>query len=253
MYTIELLFTINNLKVFEESADTINALLSALRMNGQILGREFSLIHKGNRIISYVFVPEVDSLNKKYSNKYVLKYYDELKKLDAKLSQKIIGKELNSSEVCKCKCVNSYILYTDYLTLESPLHCGDCFGVIPLYKIPKTYDDEYYDIKRWETNYQCCDALQMNCHVGEKFGMKQLSDFKSNLNQDGIDICKKIKCSTGKNIFYYLYHYVSSPKKHTEEKRRCPSCGNEWLLNKKLFNRFDFKCNKCLLLSNIST
>ena len=253
MYTIELQFTINNTQNLDSSGDIIESFLAALRMNGQILGKEWALVYKDNRIISYVFVPEADSLNRKYSNKYVSKYYNKLNALDINISQKMMGKQVFSAETCKCTHIDSYILYTHFLSLESPLRCGNCFGTVPLYKILKTYDDEYYDIKCWETNYQCCDTLQMGCYVGERFGTRELSNFKSKLTQNGLEICEKIKKLTGKNVYYYLYHYVSSPKKYIEQNRKCPSCGNEWLLDKRLFDIFDFKCDKCLLLSNISS
>jgi predicted nucleic acid-binding Zn ribbon protein len=184
------------------------------------------------------------------------------------------------------------------LTIESPLRCGNCFGIVPLYKIPKTYDDdEYYDIKCWEINYRARDSLQMNCRVGERFGMRQLSEYSSKLNKYGMDICKKIKKLTGKDVYYYLYNraiqkpqflnsfgnsfniktaesaailrqirqtcerterlsnksnYKYSPARSKELNRKCPSCGGEWILENRLFNRFNFKCDKCLLVSNIS-
>lgn len=252
MYTFELLFCLNNSHDAEQIGGTINNYLHSLRMNGQILGKEYILALDKNIIRSYVLVPARDSLNHKYSNKYVKEYYKELSSQGIKIEFKRIGKELDSADLCKCNTVDSYILYTYYTSLESPLRCGNCFGIIPLYKIPKTYDDEYYDIKCWETNYQSCDTLQMNCRVGEKFGMRQLSDINSSLNKDGIDICKRIMDLTQKDTYYFLYHYVMYPKKDKELNRKCPLCGGEWILENELFDKFNFKCDKCLLLSNMS-
>ncbi|MCL1910946.1 MAG: Zn-ribbon-containing protein [Leptospirales bacterium] len=252
MFTFELSFIFRNPKEINKIIDKIELYLGSLRKNGQILGKEHPLIHKNNSLISYVFVPEKKSLNKKYSNKYVLKNYNEIIESKTEISCEIIGKEIVSAKICRCSLIDNYILYTDYLTLEPPLRCGNCFGVIPLYKIPKTYDDEYYDILSWETQYQSCDTLQMNCCVGEKFGTKQMSDYNSDLTKCGIDICSKIKTLTGKNVYYYLYRYVYNPIMKKEINRKCPSCGGDWILENTLFEKFNFKCDECSLLSNIS-
>jgi predicted nucleic acid-binding Zn ribbon protein len=209
MYTIELSFKLNKSHNIERESEKIEYYLSALRKNGQILGKEQPLIHKNNTIRSYVYLPEDNSLDIKYSNKYVSKYSNEINDSGIKRVYKLIGKEFYSSEICQCSSSDSYILYTDFLTLEPPLRCGNCFGIIPLYKIPTTYDDEYYDIKCWESNYQACDALQMNCSVGEKFGIRQMSDYKSALNKDGLEICKNISNLTNKKfIIIYIVMYI---------------------------------------------
>ena len=92
----------------------------------------------------------------------------------------------------------------------------------------------------------------MNCRVGERFAMKRLNNINSDLNSSGLDICKKIKDLTGKNGYYNLYHYISYPKKKIELNRKCPLCNSEWRLKEQLFDTFDFKCDKCLIISNIS-
>ena len=248
---MELIFDINNQSDTQHIASIIMDYLSSLYKNGQILGKEYPIALKDKMIFSYILVPDSHSLDTQYSNKYVSENYRKLSSLNITLTQRIIGKEINSSNICDCDDCKNYILYTDYLTLESPLHCGNCFGIIPLYKIPKTYDDEYYDIKCWESNYQSCDNLQMNCSVGAQFGIGQLSKINSNLNIEGLNICKNIINLTGKNVYYYLYHYTNKPSIKNQLDRKCPSCGGDWILDEKLFGIFDFKCDKCLLLSNI--
>ena len=253
MYYICLSFESSVAHNEEKISALINSYLHSLRMNGQVLGREFSMIKKQNIFSSYVFIPEKISLNNCFSNVYVCKCYEELKKAHIKITKTIIGKDIDSASLCKCAFQNTYILYSNYLTLESPLRCGNCFGVIPLYKIPKTYNNEdYYDIKSWESDYQCCDTLQMGCSVGEKFATKQMSEYNSVLSKYGIMVCKKIANLTGKNVYYYLYRYVSTSSKHKEVNRKCPSCGGEWFLEKRIHNLFDFKCDTCFLLSNTS-
>ena len=250
-----LLFDIKDTQDHEIAIQEIDLYLGALRQNGQILGKEIPLYYKENDesiVASCVSIPENISLNIEYANKYVSKSLNIFKKLSIGHTFEIMGKEVDSYKNCQCKSVEYYILYTHYLTVKPPLHCGNCFGIIPLYKIPKTYDDEYNDIISWESDYHACDRLQMNCKVGERFGLQQLNKYSSNLNKNGIEICKRIKNLTGKSVYYYLYRYLYSTTIVKEKKRKCPSCGNEWLLESKLFELFDFKCEKCTLLSNVS-
>ena len=95
----------------------------------------------------YVNTPQKTFLSKKYNNQYITKYYENLKNIGLKTPQiNILGKEPESVRLCTCNKSEDYVLFTNYLLLESPLRCYDCFGVIPLYKIPKSYFDEYYDI-----------------------------------------------------------------------------------------------------------
>jgi len=37
-----------------------------------------------------------------------------------------------------------------------------------------------------------------------------------------------------------------------EMRRKCPGCRGPWLLKKPLHGKFDFRCDKCHLLSNIA-
>ena len=106
-------------------------------------------------------------------------------------------------------------------------------------------------IKFWRADYQSCDTLQMGCTVGEKFGERELFRHDSSLSAQGIAICNTIAKETGIATFYYLLR--SKGRNLTnEKKRKCPSCGGDWLLEEPLHDLFDFKCDRCRLLSNIA-
>jgi len=120
---------------------------------------------------------------------------------------RLIGDEPESARVCSCNETEAYVLFTTYISLESPLRCLACFGVIPLYRIPKTADGEYHDIVSWKSDYQSCDSLQMNCKVGERWATNQLSKVDSQLTVLGLSICRTIERISGKRVYYYLYKY----------------------------------------------
>jgi predicted nucleic acid-binding Zn ribbon protein len=138
-----------------------------------------------------------------------------------------------------------------YILLESPVRCGDCFGTIPLYKLPKACNNEYCEILSWESDYKACDTLQMNCSTGERFAIIQMSKYDSILTKRGLDICNRVKDLTGKPMYYYLYRQLGLGKK-AELKSKCPSCYNDWLLKEQLYGFVDFRCDNCNLMSNIA-
>ncbi|MBP2644395.1 MAG: Zn-ribbon-containing protein [Firmicutes bacterium] len=250
MFVVEVIF---KYKKFDEAQvqEVIECLLGSLRMNGQVLGREYPVAIVEESFHTYLLVPEENSLDKSRANVYALKWLSKLDDLDVEYSWKVVGSEPYSASVCKCTRPNFYILYTTYLSLESPMSCGDCFGSVPLYRIPATKDEEYVDIITWESDYKACDTLQMNCSTGERFGVRQLSSYESSLSKRGMDICNQITASTGIPTYYYLLKPTGIGSK-AEKARKCPSCCGEWLLNEPLHGVFDFRCDKCMLLSNIA-
>jgi predicted nucleic acid-binding Zn ribbon protein len=251
MHTIRVNFGATKKKKSEHISELVNYLLGAWRMNGQILGNQFLIAQTKTGLEVYVDAPDADSLSEEFNNKYVNKRLAGISEQDIIAKITVLGKEPESASLCECKQIKSYILFTTYISLESPLKCTDCFGIVPLYKIPKTADEEYHNIISWQSNYQSCDSLQINCEVGEKFGTNQLSKYDSQLTKQGLKVCQSIEKATGRKVYYYLYKYSAKSYK-SELSRKCPSCKSDWHLKEPLHNIFDFKCEKCNLLSNIA-
>jgi predicted nucleic acid-binding Zn ribbon protein len=229
------------------------SLLAAFHKNGQVINWDYPIAISGNILRTFVTILEPDSLDRKYANKYVLKEIAAAIGLGFSEPQvQLIGAAPNISEGKACNCKSSsYILHTHYLEIGSPVKCGDCFGHVPLYHLPKTYDgDEYYDIYIWDRDYRACDTLQMH-GTAERFGLRQMSDARSSLAKQGREICDRLTTLTGKPTYYYLYRYKIRTSIIKEKQRRCPNCNGEWLLENK-WHRFDFKCDLCRLISDIS-
>ncbi len=253
MYIQEISIDINTKVDKNELVDEFSLLLSFYRSNGQTQGRIESQFIEGEKIVCLPFTLENNSLDKKYNSYYV---NNQVKKLEdicnSKLRSKLVGKSYDSYEgPCKCTKPEYYILITNYITIESPLTCGDCNKPVPLYRIPKYYDHGYMPILRWETNYVSCDNLQMNCEVGERWALNQMQEINSQLSKQGLEICKKIEELTSIPIFYYLYNYKKF--KGDELRKPCPSCSKKWNLKTRLHNLYDFKCNHCKIISTISS
>ncbi len=231
--------------------DDLLGILSYFEKNGQIIGSEYPMIEQDNKIIAFVSIAEESSLDKKYHNKYVKK---ELDKLGDRLAIHILGKHPDSSDVCQCKDNQQrqfLLLYTDYLSLLSPIDCGNCELPVPLYKLPKIDDcpDEYFNILHWQKDYQSYDSLQMSC-ITEDFCLQQLGDINSEITTIGLELCQNMAKSCGIPVYYYLYKYYGESLER-EQQRKCPSCNGDWKLETP-YRNFDFKCDNCHLLSNIA-
>lgn len=253
MFVAELAFLQTERQASEEARlEAIYSLLGTLWRNGQILSSKDLIACHDNSYSAFVTLPEVNSLNRKNNNKQVHQDYRKLS--EAGLKQpgfRVIGVHPLGGKSCKCKKKEWLILFTHYLSQESPLGCGSCFNQIPLYWIPLNNADDYDDIVAWQSDYQSCDSLQMGCTTGERFASREMSRLDISLSKRGIDICRKIEKSTNLLTYYYLYRY-NGRNMATEKNRRCPSCAGEWRLKETLHRLFDFRCDNCRLLSNIA-
>lgn len=251
MLVAQIQFKIDNPENSEAQHDEIQSLLGTYRMDGHILGRESPVAKQPDQFIIFALIPADDAFDIATFNKYIQERLQKLSSVG--LSQPIctiLGKDHSESSECVCKEPSAFILFTTYLTLQSPLHCASCFSPVPLYLTPRFPSKDFHDIISWQSDYQACDSLQMNCSTGERFATRQLSSYESSLTQRGLQICKEIGKLTGKAVYYYLYRGTS--KSHKKElERKCPHCGGEWLLKEPWHKLFDFRCDKCRLLSNI--
>ena len=163
----------------------------------------------------------------------------------------VVGPHPESAPACKCSIRPGYILFTNYLSTESPVRCSKCFGAVPLYLLPPTHDEEYLDILGWMADYKACDTLQMHCTVGERFGEQQMFNFESALSKEGRKLCKALQAKLKRKVFYYL-HKSRGRSLDDEQKRRCPLCRRKWILPATSHNLFRFRCERCQLVSNIA-
>lgn len=254
MFTAELKFKILREAPNDAVGDAVESVIVALHRNGQILGTDWPIALRKGSVCCFVSLPEASSLQKKRQNKYVRESIAALSQvgLGAPVAT-VLGREPQSADACTCESRSATILYTDFLSAESPLRCGDCFNPVPLYKIPHTCDycDTYEDIIFWSRQYHAFDSIWMRSGGGEKFAYKQLSRPDSELSQEGRETCRRIEQKTGRPAYYYLMCYYGKSLA-LERKRRCPGCGGAWLLKKPWQNRFDFRCQRCKLVSNIA-
>ena len=90
----------------------------------------------------------------------------------------------------------------------------------------------------------------MNCEVGERWALNQMQKMDSQFSKLGLKICRRIEDLTSIPTFYYLYNYKKF--KGDQLLKLCPGCKGKWSLETQLYNHYDFKCDKCRIISTIS-
>ncbi|MFM2482473.1 Zn-ribbon-containing protein [Celerinatantimonas sp. YJH-8] len=231
----------------------IMRVLDSLRYNGQILGREFPCYFHNGSFICQVVCPEQDSLNAQYASPQVKAALKQLS--DACLLRpdiKYLGEELFSdSTENNLAQVSAYILYTSFIHSCSPLRSLERFLPVPLYRIPAVANGDQRQIIKWQEDWSACDQLQMNGFILENEAVEQLSTTGTRLFQRGWDLVRRIGYLTGKPTYLYLYR-VGGHSLEEEKNRSCPVCGHSWRLEAPLHDLFEFRCDRCLLISNLS-
>lgn len=252
MYIQEISIEIRTKVNKNEIVDAFSLLLEFYRGNGQTQGRIESQYIEKNTMFCLPFTLEKNSLDKVHNNKYVNNQIEKIEQLCAsKIAIRTVGKSYaDYTQPCSCEKPEFYTLITNYVSIDSPITCGSCNTSVPLYRLPKYYDFGYMPVISWETNYQSCDRLQMNCEVGERWALNQMQELHSQLSKQGVAICRRIEELTTIPTYYYLYNY----KKHKkgDENRLCPGCQKKWSLDTVINNFYNFKCDQCKLISTIS-
>jgi predicted nucleic acid-binding Zn ribbon protein len=233
--------------------DLIDTLISCWRNRGQVLGREHPIADASPTYRVTVLLPEPTALNDEHDCPYGLRVRERLR-VSGITGPRVTPKEpMPQDGVCACRSQSHLILYTTYVRLASCLSCGDCFRPVPLYRVP--YEQSTPDrsalhdrLMNWQSNYQACDRLQMNCQVGEAFGLREMGQHTSALSRQGLEICRDISRLSGVPTYYALHRYRHNARAAIEQKRRCPGCAGDWKLPEQA-HLFHFKCDTCRLLS----
>jgi predicted nucleic acid-binding Zn ribbon protein len=234
------------------AAEAIVDVLRAMRMNGQVCGREWPMVRTNQVYSVRVMIPAADALDDQHHNRYVRLALQDLAAANLdRFAVTVVGADLEGS-VCECLVSTAYILY-NYDRLISPvLRCGDCFSPLPYYCIPPLRNDEYFDIISWETSYKSCDDLRAVSSLALDTAVRyELFNPASDLCQFGRAICTAITASTGRPAYYTLYRYGGEVEV-ADQRWRCPACHQPWFVAMP-WHDFDFVCHPCGLVSTRSS
>ena len=251
MYSAELVFRLVGDDT-DQAVEAVSSLLGAWYKNGQITTDLWPMSFVDGVIRVVALIPDPTALDLSFANRYVT---EDLRALAShgvcEPAVTVSGPDPARLPTCECGDRASLVLYTNFLTYESPIRCGNCFNPVPLYRIPTGPQDEHYRLIAWQSDYRACDQLQINCTVGERFAERQLLRHDSALSELGRSLCREIADRAGMPTYYFLFK-ARGQTSATELRRRCPNCENEWLLAEPWHGLFEFKCDRCRLLSNVA-
>jgi len=235
-------------EIVSEAADD---LLSALRMNGQILGSEYTLHGEADALVATVRTPEADSLGGRFHGRYVREALERARGQRIEVTVGDVSDWTEAVSNCQCASRSGFVLHAACDEVKSPLRCLDCFAPVSLYHLPAMGGGDFGELVCWQADYECCDRLQMNCKTLERAATREISDLRSALSVAGRKHADEVAQSTGLPVYYALYR-AHGRTLRTERSRRCPGCDGDWLLPALLHERFDFRCDACRLLSSIA-
>lgn len=134
---------------------------------------------------------------------------------------------------------------------QSPMRRGDSGHPIPIFLLSGEHQQRE-EIYFWQQEYKNCDQAWIHSGALEKIAYKQLATPDSELSKAGQNICKYIEEVTGIPTYYYLQRYWG--RRRNEDKRLCPSCGQNWStgFEDDEFYNFAFKCDSCRLVSQLA-
>lgn len=242
---------VRGITVAKAVKESIGILLVAWEINGQVLGQALTTrIPGGYRVL--VRAPAKDALSEPHHSDMARKALSHVSsKPLGKMKVRRIGREPDSDHQCPGHPKAELILFADVYSVESPLRCAKCFGTLPLYTMPHNERGDQQDIVSWERAYRACNDLRPRKGSAQAFAYHEMENPESELSQSGVEICARLHAATGRHVWYYLTR-ARGLSLEAERERRCPRCGGEWLLDKPWHHRFDFRCDRCRLLSKLS-
>lgn len=252
MYLAELTFKIIADTDFNQSETAIRNYIEALIFNGQVLGREFPTAWQQHSFTSRVVLPAENALQRRYHSDRGIAAQQLLAAAGLAYPQvKVLGMDLMSQHTDPCQQADFYILYSRFSDTCSPLRCGADLAPVPLYQLSSPNED-HEQLIRWQLQYQALDEIQMQqSRVLFKTAERSMQQLHSELNSQGRRLARQLANQNNIKVYYALY---SGSSKHCEleSQKCCPGCGGSWRLTEPLLQLFDFKCDRCYLLSNIA-
>ena len=115
-----------------------------------------------------------------------------------------------------------------------------------MFKIPYIENSkDQLNILEYHRLYKSVSNIWINS-LSDRFSKRQLTSYKSNLNQWGVEICKELEEKLGKPVYFLLNNPIGSyyqPKKNNKNLKVCPKFKGKFRWIKDGYA--DKVCDKC--------
>ncbi|HEX8246352.1 MAG TPA: DUF2310 family Zn-ribbon-containing protein [Longimicrobium sp.] len=241
---------IRSLTGVNAAEEAIGILLTEWQINGQVLGDASPVARVDGGFRVFVRVPARDALSEPHHSESARTCLRQFTPAELGTMQvRPIGREPRSASECPGHPEAELVLYADVYREESPLRCAECFGPVPLYTIA-VGNESRRAIVWWDSGYRSCDHLEMRKGAAAAFAQHEMQSPESDLSREGLELCARIAGATGRRTWYFLARQRGVGRAAARE-RRCPRCGGEWLLSERWHRTFDFRCERCALVSRL--
>ncbi|MAD77304.1 MAG: nucleotide-binding protein [Rheinheimera sp.] len=252
MYLAELTYKVIADTSFSQAEATIRAFTEALIFNGNVLGREFPTAWQQDRFCARLVIPAADALQRPHLSARVLQAEQQLMAAGLAYPQvKVLGMDIMSQHSSN-QDTETLVLFTTFSDNCSPLRNLADLAPVPLYQLLPAEGVDHESLIRWQIQFQALEEVQQQQQrVLKKTAENSLQQFNSALNRQGRLLAKKISQHNALPVYYAMYS-GSSNNCAADPVKPCPGCGNAWRLTTPLLELFDFKCDRCQLVSNIA-
>lgn len=251
MYLTELRFRVIVDTSFSAAEQAIRQYIEALIFNGQVIGREFPTAWQQDAFCSRVVTASHDALQPKWHSARLLAAEQQLANAGLGYPHaELLGQDILSQQVCT-ELPENLVLFTSFADTCSPVRCADTLQPVPLYWL-KSAAVDHEALIRWQLQYQALDEIQLQENrVLPLTAENSLQQLHSKLNRQGRQLARQLS-KTNQCAVYYALYSGSSNNCAEEAHKPCPGCGGNWRLTKPIADLFDFRCDQCLLYSNIA-
>ena len=225
--------------------------LLELRFNGQTWGKDEFIYWKDGVYTVELKLPKPNSVEQKWCNAKVKKYYQEVVEASAKKPRFTVIGDRPYGRVGSAKNSKSLIVTAHMHDNTSPVKSGATGAPIPLYLLP--LDTRLRDeLVGWQSRFWLMDDAWYVSGSLELEGYKEMADPFSCTANCGRELASRVEKSTGLATYYFLFRFYSRPS--GEESRRCPVCNGKWAighkgLGDKTLSSLPLRCDRCRLVS----
>ena len=217
----------------------------ALSGNNQIIIETLNISGNETERVARVTVPYEDSPDEKYDSPYTKKALERLSAhLKKPIERRFVGEDFTYRDDFSTGTASDFYVLRIHLHLKdiSPICCGQTAEHIPYYLLPALSEETAEALRSWKVNYEAYDQLFYATGIGEISAHKMLSRMSSELNRDGLSVCRMLEKELQKPVYYYLYRYYG------KQPSKCPVCKGDW--KQPDGSLFDYKCDRCKIVAD---
>jgi len=251
MYLADIRFAVIADTDLPNAERAIRNYLESLVFQGQLLGREWPTVWQDYGFVTRAILPTIDALAMPHHSARGLEQLQALPQAGLGYPQvTVLGTDLMANHTDPCDSPSALILYTRFNLMNSPLYCAEHFAPVPLFRLTPAADD-FEGLIRWQLQYQALDEVQMHEQSLLPGCERALQTPNSLVNKTARQLARQLSKANQRPVYTAIYQGTSDDCQQ-EPHRRCPSCQGEWRLVAPWHDLFDFRCDQCLLVSNIA-